>query len=140
MCREPISKDADPLRYAAQPIELQNAPDFTLTTDLKTLQMRMANLYMHQMQRGGIIDENAEESNVISIQSEDASEQVQAFFSPFFVSSILQMRSNNFDSISAASTKVNQENSKKTTTNGNAIESSTTSRSTCITKCNNGEK
>lgn len=36
----------------------------------------MANLYMHQMERGGIIDENADESNVISIQSEDASEQV----------------------------------------------------------------
>lgn len=76
VCREPISKDTDPLRDAAQPIELQNAPDFRLTSDLKSLQVRMANLYMHQMQRGGIIDSNADESNVISIQSEDAGEQV----------------------------------------------------------------
>lgn len=76
VCREPISKDANPLRDAEQPIELQNAPDFELTSDLKSLQVRMANLYMHQMQRGGIIDENADESNVISIQSENASEQV----------------------------------------------------------------
>lgn len=79
MCREPISKDADPLRDAKQPIELRNAPDFTLTSDLKTLQVRLANLYLHQMQRGGIIDENADETNVISIQSEDASEQVCVF-------------------------------------------------------------
>lgn len=77
VCREPISNDADPLRDASQPIELQNAPDFRLTSDLKTLQVRMANLYMHQMQRGGIIDSNAEDSNVISIQNEDASEQVR---------------------------------------------------------------
>lgn len=75
VCREPISKDVNPLRDAAQPIELQNAPDFRLTTDLKSLQVRMANLYMHQMQRGGIIDSNADDTNVISIQSEDASEQ-----------------------------------------------------------------
>lgn len=80
VCREPISKDADPLRDAAQPIELQNAPDFRVTSDLKSLQVRMANLYMHQMHRGGIIDSNADESNVISIESEDASEQVRMEF------------------------------------------------------------
>lgn len=78
MCREPISKDAEPLRDAAQPVELQNAPDFELTAEMKTLQVRMANLYMHQMKRGGIIDSNADESNVISIQSEDAREEVIA--------------------------------------------------------------
>lgn len=64
------------MRDARQPIELQNAPDFELTSDLKSLQVRMANLYMHQMQRGGIIDSNADDTNVISIQSEDATEQV----------------------------------------------------------------
>lgn len=65
-----------PLRDAQQPLELQNAPDFTLTSDLKTLQARMADLYMHQMKRGGIIDATADESNVISIQSENAHEEV----------------------------------------------------------------
>ncbi|XP_031625431.1 E3 ubiquitin-protein ligase RNF25 [Contarinia nasturtii] len=75
VCRESISKDADPIRDAAQPVELQNAPDFELTSEMKTLQVRMANLYMHQMARGGIIDSNTDETNVISIQSEDAREE-----------------------------------------------------------------
>lgn len=43
---------------------------------MKTLQVRMANLYIHQMKRGGIIDSNGDESNVISIQSEDVREEV----------------------------------------------------------------
>lgn len=76
VCRELISKDADPLRDANQPLELQNAPDFHLTTELKSLQVRMANLYIHQMQRGGIIDSSADESNVISIQSEETGGEV----------------------------------------------------------------
>lgn len=57
-----------------------------MTSDLKSLQVRMANLYMHQMQRGGIIDENADESNVISIQSENASEQVNKCFNKTSIS------------------------------------------------------
>lgn len=62
------------MRDAEQPLELQNAPDFTLTSDLKTLQARMADLYIHQMKRGGIIDASSDDarSNVISIQSENA--------------------------------------------------------------------
>lgn len=76
VCRELISKDAEPLRDANQPLELQNAPDFHLTTELKSLQVRMANLYIHQMQRGGIIDSSADESNVISIQSEETGGEV----------------------------------------------------------------
>lgn len=85
VCREPISKDTEPLRDAAQPVEVQNAPDFELTAEMKTLQVRMASLYMHQMKRGGIIDSNGEESNVISIQSEDAREEVIAIVMYFFV-------------------------------------------------------
>lgn len=71
VCREPIDDDSEPLRAASPPCELQNAPDFELTSDLKGLQARMADLYMHQKQRGGIIDLNAEDSNVISIDSEE---------------------------------------------------------------------
>lgn len=36
----------------------------------------MANLYMQQKKRGGIIDLNVDETNVISIQSEEANERV----------------------------------------------------------------
>lgn len=63
-----------------QPSELQNASDFELTNDLKSLQVHMANLFLHQKKRGGIIDLDAEESNVISIQSEDANETVSFLF------------------------------------------------------------
>lgn len=76
VCREPISSDANPLRYANQPIELQKAPNFEVTKDLKTLQQRMVNLYLHQKSRGGIIDLSVDETNVISIQSEEAEERV----------------------------------------------------------------
>lgn len=71
VCREPIDYDPEPLRSASPPCELQNAPDFEVTSDLKGLQARMADLYMHQKKRGGIIDLNAEDSNVISIDSEE---------------------------------------------------------------------
>lgn len=76
MCRECINDDPEPLRCAAQPSELQNAPDFELTNELKGLQVRMASLYIHQMKRGGIIDSSAEDSAVIAIQSEDPNEGV----------------------------------------------------------------
>lgn len=48
-----------------------NAPVFELTSELKGLQEKMTNLFMRQKSRGGIIDLNAEDSNVISIDSED---------------------------------------------------------------------
>lgn len=40
----------------------------------------MANLYMHQKKRGGIIDSNAEDAAVISIQSDDPNEAVSIIF------------------------------------------------------------
>lgn len=79
VCRESIDDDPEPLRTASPPCELQNAPDFELTSDLKGLQARMANLYMHQKQRGGIIDLNAEDSNVISIDSGEDQGAVSTF-------------------------------------------------------------
>lgn len=44
---------------------------FEVTNELKGLQARMSNLFMRQKSRGGIIDLDAEENNVISIDSED---------------------------------------------------------------------
>lgn len=71
------------MRNATPPSELQNAPEFELTSDLKGLQARMANLFMHQKKRGGIIDLNADDSNVISIDSEENNQMVN-FFICFF--------------------------------------------------------
>lgn len=82
VCREPIDYDPEPLRSASPPCELQNAPDFEVTSDLKGLQARMADLYMHQKKRGGIIDLNAEDSNVISIDSEENQGAVSIFTFP----------------------------------------------------------
>jgi E3 ubiquitin-protein ligase RNF25 len=71
VCRDPIDNDIEPLLQSKAPNELLNAPIFELTNELKGLQARMSNLFMHQKSRGGIIDLDAEENNVISIDSED---------------------------------------------------------------------
>ena len=60
-----------PLRESKPPTELENAPKFEVTNELKLLQAKMSNLFMHQKLRGGIIDVEADESNVISIDNED---------------------------------------------------------------------
>lgn len=76
MCRESINNEVEPLRQSQPPIELQNAPTFHLTNELKMLQTKMTNLFMHQKCRGGIIDVDAEENNVISIDSEEHGNEV----------------------------------------------------------------
>lgn len=76
VCRDPINYDIEPLRKAKPPTELKNAPKFELTDELKELQARMSNLFMQQKKRGGIIDLDAAENNVISIESEEPVESV----------------------------------------------------------------
>lgn len=48
----------------------------------------MTNLFLHQKEQGGIIDLDADEINVISIQTEDANERVSSrkFLFPVIVS------------------------------------------------------
>lgn len=81
VCREIINVDPEPLRNALPPIDLQNAPDFIVTDELKYLQERMANLYVHQKQNGGIIDINADETKVITIDDEESRGAVSKFHS-----------------------------------------------------------
>lgn len=71
VCRELIDNEVEPLISAEPPNELQNAPKFKLTTELINLQSKMADLFLHQKNRGGIIDLDADENNVISIEDED---------------------------------------------------------------------
>lgn len=61
----------EPLRQAKPPTELKNAPKFEVTNELKVLQAKMNNLFMHQKSRGGIIDVDADEQNVITIDEEN---------------------------------------------------------------------
>lgn len=72
VCREPIDVEVEPLTKCKPPTELTNAPKFRLTDELKSLQAQMTRLYLHQKSRGGIIDLDAEEGNVISIETEAA--------------------------------------------------------------------
>lgn len=77
VCREAINDDdVDELANTCPPSELENAPAFELTNELKGLQLHMANLYVHQKQSGGIIDLKADESNVISIDDEESRDEV----------------------------------------------------------------
>lgn len=67
MCREAISCDTKELENANPPVELENAQQFEMTTDLKQLQSQMRDLYIYQKSRGGIIDIDAEENKLLLI-------------------------------------------------------------------------
>lgn len=72
VCREIIRDESDSLKCAMPPAELQNAPEFQLTDELKELQRKMTSLFLHQKSRGAIIDLDAESGGgVISIETEE---------------------------------------------------------------------
>ncbi|XP_037033584.1 E3 ubiquitin-protein ligase RNF25 [Bradysia coprophila] len=80
VCREVIDNDVQPLSQCRPPNELLQAPLFEVTTELRGLQEKMSNLFMRQKSRGGIIDLNAEDNNVISIDSEDEASKSRESF------------------------------------------------------------
>lgn len=78
MCREPISCDLKELESAGPPKELENAQQFEITSELKKLQMQMRDLYIHQKNRGGIIDVDAEENKLLLITNSSDNNTFQA--------------------------------------------------------------
>lgn len=66
VCREPIDCDRNAMDKAPPPNDLVKAPKFQLTDEIRCLQSKMADLYMHQKERGGIIDEE-EEPQILAI-------------------------------------------------------------------------
>ena len=60
VCREKINCDVDSLIGAPPPIDVEAATDFAVTQELLEMQRKMAELYLRQQQRGGIIDLEAE--------------------------------------------------------------------------------
>lgn len=70
MCRESINCDVESLYSAPPPIDVETATDFSVTAELRELQRKMAVLYLHQQQRGGIIDLEAEEVKML-VRTED---------------------------------------------------------------------
>ncbi|GAB0088099.1 E3 ubiquitin-protein ligase RNF25 [Sergentomyia squamirostris] len=77
VCREPISDKVEPLNSAQPPLELENAPNFQLTDEIRDLQTKMQDLFLRQKSRGGIIDVDAEENNVISIDNDEDAQDGQ---------------------------------------------------------------
>lgn len=75
VCREAIDIDLEKLKEAKTPQELENAPQFTLTEELKQLQAEMAKLFLHQKQKGGIIDASVEDKTLIAIDPEGAANE-----------------------------------------------------------------
>lgn len=71
VCREHIKDEEDSLRCAMPPSELEQAPEFRLTRELRDLQHRMSALFLKQKNKGGIIDVDAESGSVISIETEE---------------------------------------------------------------------
>ncbi|XP_051166818.1 E3 ubiquitin-protein ligase RNF25 [Leptopilina boulardi] len=70
VCRESINCDVESLYSAPPPIDVETATDFSVTAELRELQRKMAVLYLHQQQRGGIIDLEAEEVKML-VRTED---------------------------------------------------------------------
>lgn len=70
VCRESINCDVESLWSAPPPIDVEAATDFSVTAELRELQKRMADLYLRQQQRGGIIDLEAEGVKML-VRTED---------------------------------------------------------------------
>ncbi|EDW60536.1 E3 ubiquitin-protein ligase RNF25 [Drosophila virilis] len=71
VCREHIHDESDSLKCAMPPSELENAPEFQVTQELRQMQQRMSQLYLQQKSRGAIIDAEAEAGTVIAIETEE---------------------------------------------------------------------
>lgn len=74
VCREPITYDMELLSSAPPPMDVENARQFELSDDLRSLQEQMASLFSYQKQRGGIIDPEAEESKLVLVTETQESE------------------------------------------------------------------
>jgi len=55
------------LSSAAPPFDVENARQFELSDELRSLQRQMASLFSHQKRRGGIIDPEAEDSKLLLV-------------------------------------------------------------------------
>lgn len=79
VCRESINCDVGSLLGAPPPIDVEAATDFAVTQELLDMQRQMAELYLRQQRRGGIIDLEAEGVKMLLTTEADdsAAEQQQ---------------------------------------------------------------
>ncbi|XP_026472675.1 E3 ubiquitin-protein ligase RNF25-like [Ctenocephalides felis] len=80
VCREQIDCDLEVLSLATPPVEVEQAQNFELTAELRALQTKMSELYLHQQMKGGIIDIEAEQNKLLlttaNSQDEDENNQI----------------------------------------------------------------
>ncbi|XP_057328636.1 E3 ubiquitin-protein ligase RNF25 [Microplitis mediator] len=77
VCREAISCDIKILRLAPPPIDVETATSFSVSAELRDLQLKMSTLYLHQQQQGGIIDPEAEEIKML-LRTDSSFDEVQS--------------------------------------------------------------
>lgn len=75
VCRESINCNVASLVSAPPPIDVEAATDFAVTQELLDMQRRMAELYIHQQRRGGIIDLEAEGTKLLLTTEDGSAEQ-----------------------------------------------------------------
>ena len=67
VCREPIKCDVETLSKAPLPLAVQSAAIMEPDDKLRELQEYMSALYVHQKEKGGIIDPEAADSKVLLV-------------------------------------------------------------------------
>ncbi|KAG8038662.1 hypothetical protein G9C98_007369 [Cotesia typhae] len=65
VCREVINCDMNTLSLAPPPVDVEAATTFSISAELRDLQLKMSALYLHQQKQGGIIDPEAEEIKML---------------------------------------------------------------------------
>lgn len=73
------------LSSAAPPFDVENARQFELSDELRSLQRQMASLFSHQKRRGGIIDPEAEDSKLLLLTDTVVSDTSRCWFSCYIL-------------------------------------------------------
>ncbi|XP_044596170.1 E3 ubiquitin-protein ligase RNF25 [Cotesia glomerata] len=80
VCREVINCDMNTLSLAPPPVDVEAATTFSISSELRDLQLKMSALYLHQQQQGGIIDPEAEEIKML-LRTNTTYDEVQSSMS-----------------------------------------------------------
>ncbi|KAF0299061.1 E3 ubiquitin-protein ligase RNF25 [Amphibalanus amphitrite] len=75
VCREPIGYDLEALRAAPPPELAALAAGFRATDELRSLQRRMAALFLQQQQRGGLIDLEQEKNKYLLVTAPETEQR-----------------------------------------------------------------
>jgi hypothetical protein len=77
ICRESINCDVGSLVGAPPPIDVEAATDFVVSQELLEMQHQMAELFLRQQRRGGIIDLEAEGVKLLVTIGDDSNGSIE---------------------------------------------------------------